>query len=778
MAMTSAYGLLPAAHSAPLAAAFVTPAFFVAGILLVGIPIAIHFLNRRRFKTVTWAAMDYLLRAMRKNRRRLKFEQWLLLATRCLVIALLGTALARPVMCDNNAVTAIGGRSGLNVFVIDNSYSMAYAANRADAPTHLAHAKRLAKALIDRLSAGGESVAVITTTRPLRDAVDAKADEAAIVVRPGYDLEAAKAAVDRIEQSYLSTDLPNALQLAQRIGAEDGRQAERNLYLITDATRGAFDPPQAQALQQIGPDLAKTYRVTHYNLTDGRQQSNLAAVDLRPDVGLVTTKFGAAFAAKVGGFGNVPDASLRWTLNDAPLADTPARKYDPDAEAVVQSGAKFATGGPQVITVSTGGGDALHDDDNPRRVVEVAAELKVLTDEGQRGSSALDGSGAFLQIALSPPRDAAPGVSGTNSYVSAELISDLELGNKPLDRYSAVVLAGVGNVLPAQADALAKFVASGGTLMTFMGEAVNSENYNAVLLPRKLIPGPMVKRMGTGQDEEGFLFEFPPQGVPHPFMRLFVGEENTGIDTARVFTYWQADVPAGSQVERVLNYLPRGATAAAAATRPGVKDLADPAITVHSLGRGRVVFMSTTANSEWTTLPAKPNYVTLVHELLQGSVRTGDYWMNLTVGQPLEIPPSVRLAAAPTLLDPSKKPLVMEAVTTPDGQQVYRSRPLGRPGVYTLATGNRAIPIAVNVPAGEADVRTIGSEGVRKALGGAEMTLRGDEVPTEAVAADTGNDLSWVVMVAVFALLLAECYMAMRFGHYRRTDVRATPQAA
>src|SRR3954447_1075587 len=111
---------MPEMMPLPLAV-FATPAFFVAGLLLVSIPIIIHILNRRRFKTVTWAAMEYLLRAMRKNRRRLKFEQMILLATRCLVLALLGTALARPMVCENAAVNAMGGRAGLNVFVIDNS---------------------------------------------------------------------------------------------------------------------------------------------------------------------------------------------------------------------------------------------------------------------------------------------------------------------------------------------------------------------------------------------------------------------------------------------------------------------------------------------------------------------------------------------------------------------------------------------------------------------------------------------------------------------------------
>src|SRR3954453_5948963 len=113
----------------PLAVGFVTPAFAVAGLLLASIPIIIHILNRRRYRTVQWAAMDFLLRAMKKNRRRLKFEQWLLLAPRCGVLFLVAPALARPLACRDSAIASIAGaRSGLHVIVIDNSYSMAYEA--------------------------------------------------------------------------------------------------------------------------------------------------------------------------------------------------------------------------------------------------------------------------------------------------------------------------------------------------------------------------------------------------------------------------------------------------------------------------------------------------------------------------------------------------------------------------------------------------------------------------------------------------------------------------
>src|SRR5437868_712576 len=116
-----------------LAFAFISPAFFAAGVLLASVPIVIHILNRRRFKTVNWAAMEFLLRALRKNRRRLRFEQWLLLAVRCCVLFLLGLALARPLACNQRSLASLAGqRSGLHVLIIDNSYSMAYESDRPD----------------------------------------------------------------------------------------------------------------------------------------------------------------------------------------------------------------------------------------------------------------------------------------------------------------------------------------------------------------------------------------------------------------------------------------------------------------------------------------------------------------------------------------------------------------------------------------------------------------------------------------------------------------------
>jgi Mg-chelatase subunit ChlD len=308
-----------------LAFAFVTPAFFVAGLALMGIPILIHILNRRRYKTVNWAAMEFLLRALKKNRRRLKFEQWLLLATRCLLLLLAAMALARPFGCAQQTIASVAGsRSGLHVLVIDNSYSMAYEADRPDARTHLDQAKRLAKETIDRMSAGGEAIAIVTCARPAQ----------ALIAQPSYDLSAAKSAIDRIEQSAGGTDLPGALTLALQIGRDENTQPRKYLEVFTDGTRSAFEKPgDVDAIRQAGMDLAKVYTtVTHFNL--GKQnQWNHAALDVRPSVNLVTSRSDAVFAADLKGFGQGADAQLQWKLDDQPLPGGGNVKLDRETPA-------------------------------------------------------------------------------------------------------------------------------------------------------------------------------------------------------------------------------------------------------------------------------------------------------------------------------------------------------------------------------------------------------------------------------------------------------------
>lgn len=85
------------------------------------LPVAIHLLNRRRHKTVPWAAMQFLLKATRESRGKKKLRHILILTCRTLAIVALVLAAARPVIS-----TFLGWSSPVDtvVLLLDRSASM------------------------------------------------------------------------------------------------------------------------------------------------------------------------------------------------------------------------------------------------------------------------------------------------------------------------------------------------------------------------------------------------------------------------------------------------------------------------------------------------------------------------------------------------------------------------------------------------------------------------------------------------------------------------------
>src|SRR5580704_17431821 len=98
------------------------------GLAAGAVPILIHLLRRRRFKTVPWAAMRFLLAATKKQARRLKLEQLLLLIIRTLIVVFIALALSRPTAeMLGEYFQSEGPRH--RIVVIDATFSMGYAPN-------------------------------------------------------------------------------------------------------------------------------------------------------------------------------------------------------------------------------------------------------------------------------------------------------------------------------------------------------------------------------------------------------------------------------------------------------------------------------------------------------------------------------------------------------------------------------------------------------------------------------------------------------------------------
>src|SRR6266568_3463820 len=165
---------------------FLTPwAALLAAAGAAAVPVIIHLLHRNRYRIVQWAAMRFLLAAQRKNTKRMRLEQWVLLAVRVLVVVLLVLAMASVygwanghgglwswLFPDTFVRAAAGSQRTHKILVLDGSYSMAHKNGDGGAFERARHA---AMQIIDD-SPGGDGFSVVLMAAPPRRIVAEASD--------------------------------------------------------------------------------------------------------------------------------------------------------------------------------------------------------------------------------------------------------------------------------------------------------------------------------------------------------------------------------------------------------------------------------------------------------------------------------------------------------------------------------------------------------------------------------------------------------------------------
>ncbi|HEY2411482.1 MAG TPA: BatA domain-containing protein [Pirellulaceae bacterium] len=101
---------------------FLQPWLLVA-LPLVALPVIIHLINQRRFQTIRWAAMMFLLSAQRMARGYSRLRQWLIMLFRMLVVAGLVLAVSRP-LASGWLGSVAGGKADTTIVLLDRSPSM------------------------------------------------------------------------------------------------------------------------------------------------------------------------------------------------------------------------------------------------------------------------------------------------------------------------------------------------------------------------------------------------------------------------------------------------------------------------------------------------------------------------------------------------------------------------------------------------------------------------------------------------------------------------------
>ena len=82
---------------------FLNP-WLLAGLAGISIPIIIHLVRQQAAKPIEWGAMRFLFDTVAVRKRRMEWEDLLLMATRCLLLALLALAVARPFLTPDSKV--------------------------------------------------------------------------------------------------------------------------------------------------------------------------------------------------------------------------------------------------------------------------------------------------------------------------------------------------------------------------------------------------------------------------------------------------------------------------------------------------------------------------------------------------------------------------------------------------------------------------------------------------------------------------------------------------
>ncbi len=95
----------------------------LAALPLIALPVIVHLINQRRYQSVRWGAMMFLLAANRMSRGYARLRQILILIFRTLAIAGLIFAVSRPLASGWLGLTA-GGQADTTIILLDRSPSM------------------------------------------------------------------------------------------------------------------------------------------------------------------------------------------------------------------------------------------------------------------------------------------------------------------------------------------------------------------------------------------------------------------------------------------------------------------------------------------------------------------------------------------------------------------------------------------------------------------------------------------------------------------------------
>jgi len=726
------------------------------GMGLVSLPIIIHLLNRRRFKIVRWAAMEYLLAANRRNRRRVRLEHLIVLLLRCLAIALIVLAVARPVSTSGALLFLPGARDPVErIVVIDDSGSMGYQVGRASS---FERARRLVGRMVDDLRQGrsGDYLTVFRSSRLEPDLLlsslnDPRVDE---LVR----------GLGEAEPTDRTFDVPGVLDhvLAQ-VGANEDAPAQKVVYVLTDLRRRDWVGAEGLAPRAIGEVVAAAPPEVRFLVVDvGHPETqNLGVTAVRPAEKLAMAGVPYELVVEVSNRGDADVFDVPLVLETGatrvPLA--PVERIPAGEAAEVRHRYTFMEPGVHAATVR------LPDDplglDNARHLaIDVQEGLSVLLVDGEEGTGPLRDETDLLELALAPPGD-------TTTGIDPVVVDEHTVAEEDLSAFQSVVLCNLEGWPPERVEQLERFVARGGGLGVFVGDRVDVEAWNRDLYAEGegLLPLPLARREEAPTDDAAPGLSPPPESAQHPLAKVFLGDRNPFLRRVRgrVRLMLDHDRERDPTSEVILHF---------------ADPVRTPFLVERPFGRGRTVLFNTTADREWSSWPRDPSYPITAQELVRLLAPASTAGRNLATGDALErsINPARYETRAVLRVPGDEAPRELLGERREGSGSLWLSfDDTGAAGVYALELFEREAgePVveryAVNLDPSEGDTAPADPAQVMPALDPERVrfeALPGEDASLLTLSDGTRSELWRTCLIALLVVMALEQLFAWRAAHH------------
>lgn len=709
---------------------FLAPAA-LAGLAALSLPVIIHLLNKLRIREVRWAAMRFLQAAAKKNQRRVKMQDLLLLILRCLVLAAIVFAFARPTFEKIAKVGLVAGDPLTVMVLLDQSASMG-ASDGVE--TRFASARTATLNYLEELPSGSAAGLLLVNdnyTSP--------------VSRPSRDLSLVRRTVELAKLTDRGTDFQPAIRAA--VEALRPLPGRREIHLFTDnqlAGWRSLEP--VREFLKTAPDI-KVVISTPGAGTNPGSAGNLAITHLKLDNAIPVAGQPMRVLVEITNTGETTADNVRLALavdNDPASADAVISSLAPGGTRYLPLLVRLPGTGFHTLTASLPP-DRLAFDNRRTLALEIAPASDILVVEARRGPAQWQGTGHFLSTALAPVDEEA----AARHYLHVTRTTAAALDPSKLSNYAVIFLAGCDPLPPPVVTALAAFVKDGGGLVVMPGDATPADAFLDAPWP-DLLPAVIGAPVAPSQAS------LEPGPYNHPLLTLWndpAAGNLSALRFAKIFSLAPLQDPGISTALKLAD--------------------ASPVIMERTVGKGRVFLFAAPPVPAWTNLPLHPAFVPLVHRLYASTARASTLNLNLAPGDAFQAPVPIEQLNRDVYLRAPGEDAKITAVGRTEligTQAMLRIRGTSAAGAYSVYVGQTERPdftFAVQSPAAESDLKSAPADLLTTTSESASVDSPAVALAKEGPPLMSAQQLWMIALIAAGVLSLAELMLALRSSRSR-----------